>query len=65
MVLNLLSCHGFGEVGDDSSEESVVRRQADEQLELVVLAEPEAGRFDPRDQSCVHSAEDDKNNPLM
>ena len=56
---NLLSGHSLREIGDDPAQEFVVSAQADEQLELVVLAEPVASRLDAGDQSCVHS--DDKN----
>ena len=52
--LNLLRRYGPGEVGDDPAEEAVVRGEADEELQLVVLAEPRAGRLDPRDQLRVH-----------
>ncbi len=54
-----MSGHSLREIGDDSSQEFVVSAQADEQLELVILAETVASRLDAGDQSCVHS--DDKN----
>ena len=52
--MNLLRGYGPGEVGDDPAEESVVRCEADEELQLVVLAQPRARRLDPRDQLRVH-----------
>ena len=52
--MNLLRRYGPGEVCDDPAEESVVRGEADEELQLVVLAQPRARRLDPRDQLRVH-----------
>ena len=54
-----MSGHSLREIGDDPAQEFVVSAQADEQLELVILAETVASRLDAGDQSCVHS--DDKN----
>ena len=52
--VHLLRRYGPGEVCDDPAEESVVRGEADEELQLVVLAQPRARRLDPRDQLRVH-----------
>ena len=52
---DLLRRDGPGEVGDDPAEELVVRGEADEELQLVVLAQPRAGRLDPRDELGIHS----------
>ena len=53
---DLLCGDGLGHVGDDPAEESVVRGEADEQLKLVVLAQPVAGRLDTGYQLRVHPA---------
>ena len=57
LISDLLRGDGPGEVRDDPAEELVVRGEADEELQLVVLAQPRAGRLDPRDQLRVHPEE--------
>ena len=52
---DLLRRDGPGEVGDDPAEELVVGGEADEELQLVVLAQPRAGRLDASDELRIHS----------
>ena len=53
--------YGPGEVRDDPAEEPVVRGEADEELQLVVLAQPRAGRLDAGNQFRVHPEEEGRN----
>ncbi len=50
----LLRGYGPGEVRDDPPEQPVVGRQAQEELELVVLSQSSAGRLDLCYQLRVH-----------
>ncbi len=50
----LLRGYGPGKVRDDPPEQPVVGRQAQEELELVVLSQPSAGRLDLCYQLRVH-----------
>ena len=53
-IVELYGGHGAGQVRDDPLQQSVVHGEADEHLELVILAEPAAGRLDLGDQLGVH-----------
>ena len=55
--------YGPGEVRDDPAEEPVVRGEADEELQLVVLAQPRAGRLDAGNQFRVHPEEEEGEMP--
>ena len=52
----LLGCNSFSQVRDNSSEEPIMSRQTDEELEFIVLAKTVASSLDARDQSGVHPA---------
>ncbi len=52
----LLSSDRSSEIGHNPPQESVVRGEADKQLELVVLSQTRARCLDPGNQFRVHSA---------
>ena len=56
-IVELYGGHGAGQVRDDPLQQSVVHGEADEHLELVILAQPGTSGLNLGDELGVHPPE--------